>query len=336
MLALTIFIIFVALLFDFLNGMNDAANSIATVVSTRVLSPRMAVVWAAFFNFVAAFGFGVAVATTIGKGIVRPEVITQELILGGLIGAIVWTHLCTEYGLPISVSHALIGGMAGAAVAKAGVESLVVGGITKVVLFIFLSPTIGMVLGFVFMIAVSWLFRNSSVRKVDRLFRVGQLISSAAYALGHGTNDAQKTMGIISVLLFTTQAELPTWLYDKSIGFHVPTWVILSAHISIGLGTLLGGWRVIRTMGVKLTHLRPVDGFCAESSGALVLLGTALFGIPVSTTHTIAGAIMGVGSTRRLSAVRWGIAGRIVMAWVLTIPMSALVAGGAYYIISLF
>jgi PiT family inorganic phosphate transporter len=336
MLAFTIFIIFIALLFDFLNGMNDAANSIATVVSTRVLTPRLAVLWAAFFNFVAAFGFGVAVATTVGKGIVRPEVVTQELVLAGLIGAIVWTHLCTEYGLPISVSHSLIGGMAGAAVAKAGFQSLVVGGITKVSLFIFFSPMIGMLLGFALMILVSWLLRNKSVQKVDRLFRVGQLISSAAYGLGHGTNDAQKTMGIISVLLFTTTAEVPHWLYDKSGGFYVPMWVILSAHFAIGIGTLLGGWRVIRTMGVKLTHLKPVGGFCAETSGALVLLGTAMFGIPVSTTHTIAGAIVGVGSTRRLSAVRWGIAGRIVMAWILTIPMSALVAATAYYLISLF
>lgn len=336
MLTLTIFIILVALFFDFLNGMNDAANSIATVVSTRVLSPRLAVLWAAFFNFVAAFGFGVAVATTIGKGIVDPKVISQEMILGGLAGAIVWTHLCTKYGIPISVSHSLIGGLSGAAIVKAGFGALVTGGITKVVIFIFLSPIIGMVLGFTLMITVTWLFRKKSVRKVDRFFRIGQLVSSAAYSLGHGTNDAQKTMGIIAVLLFITQAELPVWLYDKSLGFHVPLWVILSAHAAIGLGTLLGGWRVIRTMGVKLTHLRPVGGFCAETGGAMVLLGTAFAGIPVSTTHTIAGAIMGVGSTRRLSAVRWGIAGRIVMAWILTIPVSALMAALAYYFISFF
>jgi PiT family inorganic phosphate transporter len=330
MLTLTIFIIFVALVFDFLNGMNDAANSIATVVSTRVLSPRLAVAWAAFFNFVAAFGFGVAVAKTVGKGIVNPEIISQQMILAGLIGAIVWTHLCTKYGLPISVSHALIGGMAGAAVAKAGLEALVMSGILKVVIFIFLSPLIGMILGFSLMIIVSWLFKKAALRKVDSFFRIGQLVSSAAYGLGHGTNDAQKTMGIIAVLLFTTDAAIPDWVYDKSEGFYVPMWVILSAHIAIGLGTLMGGWRVIRTMGMKLTHLKPVGGFCAETGGAFVLLGTALAGIPVSTTHTIAGAIMGVGSTRRLSAVRWGIAEKIVGAWVLTIPMSGGIAALTY------
>ncbi|HWP81862.1 MAG TPA: inorganic phosphate transporter [Bacteroidota bacterium] len=335
MLTVTIFIILVALSFDFLNGMNDAANSIATVVSTRVLTPKLAVAWAAFFNFVAAFGFGVAVATTIGKGIVDPAVVSQDMTLGALVGAIVWTHLCTKYGLPISVSHSLIGGMGGAAIAKAGFDALILSGIWKVVLFIFLSPMIGMVLGFVLMVAVTWAFRRFSVRKVDRFFRVGQLISSAAYSLGHGTNDAQKTMGIIAVLLFTTDAAVPTWMYDKSIGFHVPMWVILAAHAAIGLGTLVGGWRVIHTLGMKLTHLRPVGGFCAETGGAMVLLGTALAGIPVSTTHTIAGTIMGVGSTRRLSAVRWGIAGRIITAWILTIPTSALVAALSYYFVAL-
>ncbi|MCI0706909.1 MAG: inorganic phosphate transporter [Ignavibacteriae bacterium] len=333
MLALIIVIILIALLFDFLNGMNDAANSIATIVSTRVLSPRLAVAWAAFFNFVAAFGFGVAVAKTIGKGIVDPAIISQDVILSALIGAIVWTHLCTHYGLPISVSHSLIGGLAGAGLAKAGVEALILSGIWKVVIFIFLSPIIGLLVSFVLTIGVSWIFRRWAVQKVDRFFRVGQLISSAAFSLGHGTNDAQKTMGIIAVLLFTSDVSLPTWVYDQSAEFYVPYWVILAAHTAIGLGTLVGGWKVVRTMGVKLTHLKPVGGFCAEASGALMLVGTAMAGIPVSTTHTIAGAIMGVGATRRISAVRWGIAGKIVMAWVLTIPASALVAGLMYVLV---
>ncbi|HEX9829796.1 MAG TPA: anion permease [Bacteroidota bacterium] len=333
MLTLVLVIILIALLFDFLNGMNDAANSIATIVSTRVLSPKLAVLWAAFFNFVAAFGFGVAVATTIGKGIVDPGIVSQDLILAALVGAIVWTHLCTQYGLPISVSHSLIGGLAGAALAKAGVEALILSGIWKIVLFIFLSPVIGLFIALALMIVVTWIFRNWAVQRVDRFFRVGQLISSAAFSLGHGTNDAQKTMGIIAILLFTSDVGLPTWMYDPSQGFYVPYWVILSAHTAIGLGTFIGGWKVVRTMGVKLTHLKPVGGFCAETSGALVLIGTALAGIPVSTTHTVAGAIMGVGATRRISAVRWGIAGKIVMAWILTIPLSALVAGLAYVLI---
>ena len=325
MLTLVIVIILLALLFDFLNGMNDAANSIATIVSTRVLSPRLAVLWAAFFNFVAAFGFGVHVANTIGKGIVDLAVVNEHLILAALVGAIIWTHLCTHYGLPISVSHALIGGLAGAGVAKGGLDALVVGGLTKVTIFIFLSPTLGMVMAFFFMVGVTWLVRKSSPNRVDRTFRVGQLISSAAYSLGHGTNDAQKTMGIIALVLFTAG-----YLGDT---FYVPTWVILSAHAAIGLGTYMGGWKVVRTMGMKLTHLRPIGGFCAETASASMLLGTALAGIPVSTTHTIAGAIIGVGSTRRLSAVRWGIAGKIVWAWVLTIPAAAIMSAGTYYIV---
>lgn len=325
---LTIFIILLALLFDFLNGMNDAANSIATVVSTRVLSPKMAVAWAAFFNFVAAFGFGVYVANTIGKGIVHADIVNEWMILSTLAGAIIWTHLCTKYGLPISVSHALIGGLAGSAVIKEGVGALVVGGLVKVSIFIILSPVIGFVLGALIMISVNWIFRRSNIKKVDRLFRVGQLLSSAAFSLGHGTNDAQKTMGIIAILLFTRG-----YLGDE---FYVPFWVVLIAHTAIGAGTLAGGWKVIRTMGVKLTHLKPVGGFSAESAGAFVLLGTAVAGIPVSTTHTIAGGIMGVGSTRRMSAVRWGVASKIVWAWILTIPVSAFLGGIAYYLISLF
>ncbi len=327
MLEFTIFIIFVALVFDFLNGMNDAANSIATVVSTRVLSPRLAVLWAAFFNFAAAFGFGVHVATTIGKGIVNPAVINHELILSALIGAVIWTHVCTHYGLPISVSHALIGGLAGSAVAKVGFEALVTAGLMKVGIFIFLSPLIGMFLGFIFMVVVMWIVRKKSPSRVDKFFRVGQLISSAAFSLGHGTNDAQKTMGIISILLYTGG-----YLGSE---FYVPFWVVIIAHLTIAAGTMYGGWKVVKTMGMRLTHLQPIGGFCAETAGAFVLLGTAVAGIPVSTTHTVAGGIMGVGATRRLSAVRWGLAGKIVWAWVLTIPISGLVGYGTFMIIDL-
>jgi PiT family inorganic phosphate transporter len=327
--ALVMVIIAVALLFDFLNGMNDAANSIATVVSTKVLSPRIAVLWAAFFNFAAAFGFGVAVAKTIGKGIVDPAIITPEFILMALAGAITWTYVCTKYGYPISVSHALIGGLAGAGVYKAGLGALNFDGISKVVLFIFLSPTIGLIVAFFLMVTVTWIFKDWNVRKVDKFFRVGQLLSSAAYGLGHGTNDAQKTMGIITILLYSTG-------YFHGGEMYVPWWVIICAHSAIGLGTLLGGWRVIGTLGVKLTHLKPVGGFCAEGAGALVLLGTAMAGIPVSTTHTIAGSIMGVGATRRLSAVRWGIAGKIVTAWILTIPASASIGALSFWLADLF
>ncbi len=336
MILLTLFIVFVALVFDFLNGMNDAANSIATVVSTRVLPARLAVLWAAFFNFVAAFGFGVAVAKTIGKDIVDPSVVSEQLILGGLIGSIIWTYVCTHYGLPISVSHALMGGFAGAGIASAGFGALIAKGIIKIGIFIVLSPIIGMIFSFIFMVVVTWIVKDSPLRKVDRVFRIGQLLSSAAYSLGHGSNDAQKTMGIIAALLFASQAELPTWLYDKSQGFYVPMWVILAAHTAIALGTMLGGWKVVRTMGVKITSLKPIHGFCAEFGASLVLGGTALFGIAVSTTHTITGAIMGVGATKRLSAVRWGIAERIVAAWLLTIPGSALLASLSYWVLNLF
>jgi PiT family inorganic phosphate transporter len=328
MLTIVIVIVLVALVFDFLNGMNDAANSIATVVSTRVLSPRLAVAWAAFFNFAAAFGFGVHVATTIGKGIVDTTVVSNGMILAGLVGAIVWTHLCTKYGLPISVSHSLIGGIVGAAVMKAGFGAVMVGGVAKIVIFIFLSPIIGFLIGITLMIVVAHVFRRWSPMRIDKFFRVGQLVSAAAYSLGHGTNDAQKTMGIIAILLFANGYLGPE--------FYVPFWVIIAAHTAIGLGTLMGGWKVIRTMGMRLTHLRPVGGFAAETSAATVLVGTALAGIPVSTTHTIAGAIMGVGSMRRLSAVRWGIAGKIVWAWVLTIPSSAAVGAVTYLVVSVF
>ncbi len=328
MLTIVIVVVLLALLFDFLNGMNDAANSIATIVSTQVLSPRLAVLWAAFFNVAAGFGFGVNVAKTIGKGIVDIGIVNEYLILSALIGAILWTYVCTRYGFPISVSHALIGGLVGAGLAKAGFGSLVYGSLTKVMLFIFLAPLIGMILGFLFMVGVLWASRKLVPKKVDRSFRVGQLLSSAAYSMGHGTNDAQKTMGIIALMLYTTG-----YLGDE---FYIPVWVMLAAYLAIGLGTYFGGWKVIRTMGMRLTHLTPVHGFCAETAGAVILFGTAIAGIPVSTTHTIAGTIMGVGSTRRLSAVRWGIAGKMVWAWVLTIPASASVAAATYYVVQLF
>jgi PiT family inorganic phosphate transporter len=325
MLTLVVFIVVLALVFDFLNGMNDAANSVVTVVATGVLPPRLAVLWAAFFNFVAAFGFEVKVAGTVGKGIVDPSVVDPFVVLAALLSAIIWTYLCTALGLPISVSHAIIGALAGAGAAKGGLAALIPSGIGKVAAFIVISPVVGMILGWLFMVAVFWIFRKVKVQKVDRWFRVGQLVSSGAYSLGHGLNDAQKTMGIITVLLFSTG-------YLKE--FHVPVWVILSCHGVIALGTLLGGWNVVHTMGIRLTRLRPVGGFCAESAGAVSLIGASLAGIPVSTTHTIAGAIAGVGSTTRVSAVRWGVASRIVWAWVLTLPTTALVAALTWWVVN--
>lgn len=324
-LLLTIFIIVVALLFDYINGFHDAANSIATVVSTRVLSPMQAVAWAAFFNFVAAFGFGVNVATTIGKGVVNPVVVDQWVILAGLTGAILWNLTTWYLGLPTSSSHALIGGFAGAAVVKAGFASLLPAGLAKILVFIALSPLLGMLVGFLLMVIVSRIFSQAAPGQVDRLFRRLQLLSAAAYSLGHGTNDAQKTMGIIAILLYSAGYLGPQ--------FRVPFWVILAAHTAIGLGTLAGGWRIVKTMGMRLTKLQPVGGFCAETAGALMLIGTAIGGIPVSTTHTIAGSIIGVGATQRLSAVRWGMAVRIVWAWILTIPMSALMAALTWMIL---
>jgi PiT family inorganic phosphate transporter len=325
-LTIVIGIVLLALVFDFLNGMNDAANSIATVVATGVLPPKAAVLWAAFFNFAAAFGLGVKVAKTVGKGIINVSLVDQWVILAALLGAILWTYACTHLGLPISVSHAIIGGLAGVGLAKGGWGALVPAGIIKVAAFIVLSPVLGMVLGFLLMVVVFWVFRRVDARRVDRYFRVTQLASSAAYSLGHGLNDAQKTMGIITVLLFST-GFLPT--------FDIPVWVIVASYTSIALGTLLGGWRVVRTMGIKLTRLRPVGGFCAETAGAISLFGASLAGIPVSTTHTIAGAIAGVGSTQRVSAVRWGLATRIVWAWVLTLPVTALLAAGLWRLITL-
>jgi PiT family inorganic phosphate transporter len=325
-LTLVILIILLALLFDFLNGMNDAANSIATIVSTGVLRPRVAVVWAAFFNFVAAFGFGLKVAGTVGKGIVKVDVVDPWLILAALVAAILWTHACTRIGLPISVSHALIGGLAGAALAKAGWSALVVSGVVKVAAFIFISPMVGMIIGFLLMVAVLWLFRRANARKVDSFFRVGQLLSSATYSLGHGLNDAQKTMGIITVLLFSAG-----YLHGE---FHVPTWVVFASYGTISLGTLAGGWKVIHTMGVRLTKLRPMGGFCAETGAAAAMIGASIAGIPVSTTHTIAGAIAGVGTTIRVRAVRWGVAKTIVWAWILTIPSTTAVGALTWWLVS--
>jgi inorganic phosphate transporter, PiT family len=317
----------VALFFDFLNGFHDAANSIATIVSTRVLSPRWAVLWAAFFNFVAAFVFGTAVAKTIGGGMIRLEMVNLTVLLGGLLGAIFWNLLTWYYGLPVSSSHALIGGYAGAAIAKAGWHAIVLEGWTKTLLFIVLSPVVGMALGFGLMILVLWVCKNSAPQRADSRFRKLQLVSAAAYSLGHGTNDAQKTMGIIAGVLFTAG------ILDH---FYIPYWVILLAHSAIGLGTLAGGWRVVKTMGMKITKLKPMGGFCAETAAAVSLFGTAMAGIPVSTTHTIAGAIMGVGSVQRLSAVRWGMARTIVWAWVLTIPVAAAAAAGFYFLLQKF
>jgi PiT family inorganic phosphate transporter len=317
-LLLVVFIILVALAFDYINGFHDAANSIATVVSTRVLTPLQAVAWAAFFNFVAAFGFGVQVARTVGKGVVEAAVVDQWVILAGLIGAIGWNLITWYFAIPSSSSHALIGGYAGAAVAKAGFAALLLPGLIKILVFIVLAPVLGFALGWVLMVATLWAFHRFRPSRVDSLFRRLQLVSAASYSLGHGTNDAQKTMGIIAILLFSGGYLGPE--------FYVPIWVILAAHAAIALGTFAGGWRIVKTMGMRLTKLRPVGGFCAEAAGAVMLLGTAMGGIPVSTTHTITGSIVGVGATQRLSAVRWGIAGRIVWAWILTIPLSAIIA----------
>ncbi len=328
MLLLTVVaLIAVALAFDYINGFHDAANSIATVVSTRVLSPGQAVVWAAFFNFIAAFTFGTAVAKTIGKGMINLEAVTFGVIFGGLMGAIIWDLITWYFGLPTSSSHALIGGYAGAAIANAGFGAIIVSGWTKTLIYIVLAPLFGMTLGLVLMILIFNLFRRSAPQRVDRVFRKLQLVSAALYSLGHGGNDAQKTMGIIAGVLVTAG-------YLKT--FSIPVWVILAAHAAIALGTLSGGWRIIHTMGSKITRLQPVGGFAAETAGAITLFVATAFGVPVSTTHTITGAIVGVGATRRLSAVRWGVAGKIVWAWVLTIPMAALIGAVTFWIVRLF
>jgi PiT family inorganic phosphate transporter len=322
-------IILIALVFDYINGFHDAANSIATVVSTRVLSPGAAVVWAAFFNFVAFLVLGEAVAKTIGKDMVDIKAIPQDwqlwVLLCGLIGAIAWNLITWYYGIPSSSSHALVGGYAGAAIAAAGFGVILPAGWTKTVLFIFFSPLIGALLGFFIMVAVSWIFRSWSARRVDRFFRKGQLFSAALFSLGHGGNDAQKTMGIIAGVLVASNI-------DPEATKDIPLWVVLLCHAAIGLGTLSGGWRIVHTMGSRITKLKPVGGFSAETAAAAAIIGVTFGGIPVSTTHTITGDIVGVGATRRLSAVKWGVAGRIVWAWILTIPAAALIAGASFLI----
>jgi PiT family inorganic phosphate transporter len=320
-------LIAIALLFDYINGFHDAANSIATVVSTRVLTPGQAVVWAAVFNFLAAFGFGTAVAKTVGSGMVELSVVTGPVIFSGLIGAIAWDLITWYVGLPTSSSHALVGGYAGAAVAKAGFGAVIVSGWTKTLLFIVIAPILGMCLALILSIMATWLFRSFPPRRVDVWFRRLQLVSAALYSLGHGTNDAQKTMGIIAGVLVTAH-------YLDS--FYIPRWVILSAHAAIGLGTLTGGWRIVHTMGSKITKLQPFGGFAAETAGAITLFTASSLGVPVSTTHTITGAIVGVGAVRRASAVRWGVARRIVWAWILTIPAAAIIAAFSYAIGRLF
>src|SRR5262245_3228163 len=311
-------VVLVALVFDFVNGFHDAANSIATVVSTRVLSPRYAVLWAAFFNFIAFLVFQTHVASTIGKDVVDPRVIDTAVVFAALTGAIAWDLITWSFGIPSSSSHALIGGLAGAGVAKSGAAVLDEAGLLKIGVSIVLSPLLGLLLAFLLMVAVFWIFRRFTPSRVDAVFRRGQLVSAALYSLGHGGNDAQKTMGIISVLLFANG-----FLGDT---FYVPLWVVLACHAAMGLGTLSGGWRIVRTMGLRITKLRPVGGFCAETGGAITLFLATHLGIPVSTTHTITGAIVGVGSVQNASAVRWGVAGRIVWAWILTIPCAAFIA----------
>lgn len=314
-----------AIAFDFMNGFHDAANSIATVVSTGVLKPGQAVVFAAFFNLVAIFVFHLSVAATIGKGIVHPDVVDVHVVFGALVGAISWNLVTWYYGIPSSSSHALIGGIVGAVIAKAGSSALVASGIWKTVAFIFVSPLLGFLLGSFMMILVAWLFRRSTPSRVDRWFRTLQLFSAGAYSLGHGGNDAQKTIGIIWMLLIATG-------YASAGADTPPTWTIVSCYTAIALGTMFGGWRIVKTMGQKITKLKPVGGFCAETGGALTLFLATALGIPVSTTHTITGAIVGVGSVQRASAVRWGVAGTIVWAWIFTIPASAFVAAIAYWI----
>lgn len=325
MLVVTVAIIVVALIFDFINGFHDAANSIATVVATKVLTPLRAVAWAAFFNFVAAFFFKTHVAATIGKGVIHSQYVDPYVVLGALIGAIAWDLITWRAGLPTSSSHALIGGLVGAAFAKAwSVKVLLWGGLGKIVAFIFLSPLLGLILGLTVMSAVAWICRRKPPGRVDKWFRRLQLLSAAGYSLGHGLNDAQKTMGVIWMLL----------IFLHPGGYqHLPYWVILTCHAAIAGGTMAGGWRIVHTMGMRITKLRPPGGFSAETAGAATLIGVSLFGIPVSTTHTITGAIVGVGATRRLSAVRWGVAGRIVWAWIFTIPASALMGGLAYVLL---
>ena len=327
MIEIVLVVIFIALVFDFLNGFHDSANSIATIVSTQVLTPQKAVLFAAFFNFVAAFTFDVAVAKTIGNGLVDITNIDAWVLTGGLLGAIFWNLFTWYFGLPVSSSHALIGGYGGAAVMKLGWGVLILPGWIKVIAFIVLAPAIGLILGVINMYVTTWIVKDMKPVKVDKVFRKLQLVSAGFYSLGHGTNDAQKTMGIIAGVLFSAN------FIDS---FYIPFYVVILCHAAIALGTMYGGWRIVKTMGMKITRLKPIGGFCAEFAGATTLIGTAILGIPVSTTQTITGAIVGVGSIQRLSAVRWGVAGKIVWAWVLTIPLSMLSGAGFYWLISLF
>ena len=320
-----ILLVFLALAFDFMNGFHDAANSIATVVSTGVLKPGTAVVFAAFFNVAAVFVFHLSVAATVGKGFVQPGIVETHVVFGALVGAISWNFLTWYFGIPSSSSHALIGGILGAVIVKAGAGALIAGGVLKTVVFIFVSPLLGYLLGSLMVVMVSWLFRRTRPAKVDKWFRRMQLVSAGAYSLGHGGNDAQKTIGIIWMLLIATG-------YAAAGEKLPPTWTIVSCYLAIGAGTLFGGWRIVKTMGQRITKLKPVGGFCAETGGAVTLFMATALGIPVSTTHTITGAIVGVGSVQRASAVRWGVAGTIVWAWVLTIPASACVAALAYWL----
>jgi PiT family inorganic phosphate transporter len=337
-----LFIIAIALVFDFINGMHDSANSIATVVSTRVLSPFQAVFWAAFFNFVAAFTFGTAVAKTIGKGLIDINIVNSDVVLGGLLGAITWNLITWYFGIPTSSSHAIIGGYTGSAVARVGMRAIVPGAAwTKTLAFIVLSPLLGMLVAWSLMVAVSWMFRRAHYGTVDRWFRRAQLVSAAAYSWSHGTNDAQKTMGIIAGLLVANQSVFANpsnplhWMYLPDMQ-RIPVWIILAAHAAIALGTATGGWRIVRTMGSRITKLKPFSGFCAETGAAITLFGASHWGIPVSTTHTITGAVVGVGAAQRFSAVRWGVAGRILYAWVLTIPMAAAIGALSFGILSIF
>jgi len=340
-LLLVVTIIVIALTFDYVNGFHDAANSIATIVATRVLSPARAVAWAAFFNFIAAFGFGTAVAKTVGKGLVRQDVVNEHVILGGLVGAIIWDLITWYFGLPTSSSHALVGGYAGAAMARVAIEegwrrtltAMIPSGWTVTLLGIVVAPLMGMTIAIILTVIVTWICRNGNRNVLDRYFRRFQLFSAAIYSFAHGTNDAQKTMGIIAGVLFT-HPSLRSLVTASDGSLFIPFWIVLMAHAAIGLGTLSGGWRIIHTMGSKITKLKPMGGFAAELAGAVALFASANLGIPVSTTHTITGAIVGVGSMRRLSAVRWNVAGRIVWAWVLTIPASSVVAAVLYYLLS--
>ena len=317
-------LVFVALLFDFMNGFHDAANSIATIVSTRVLKPHQAVIWASVFNFLAYFLFQLKVATTIGKGTIDPSIVDYHIVFGALVGAIIWNIITWYYGIPSSSSHALVGGLVGAALSKAGIDGLITAGVLKIVAFIFVAPFLGFVIGGLLMVSVSWICRGMAPRKVDKHFRRFQLLSAAAYSLGHGGNDAQKTIGIIWMLLIATG-------YSSSSD-HIPVWIVLACYSAMGLGTMFGGWRIVKTMGNRITKLNQARGFCANSGGAVTLFLATAFGIPVSTTHTITGAIAGVGSTRGARRVRWGVAGGIVWAWILTIPCSAAMAAVAWYI----